>query len=134
MKHSPFCSLYLCDFSPTFNQNYINRNLLFHCCEIHVKKNYQPNPIYFLYNHNFSPGFDKINVCVYSQARHQDLGMGGGGIFERVRKVQTTLTRIFIVLESESHDLSENCENLGNSIVFPARKQVVSKEKGLHRN
>ena len=33
---------------------------------------------------------------------------GGGGFFERVRKVKTTLTRIFIVLESESHGLSEN--------------------------
>ena len=33
---------------------------------------------------------------------------GGGGFFERVRKVQTILTRIFIALESESHGLSEN--------------------------
>ena len=32
------------------------------------------------------------------QARSQDLEKGGG-YFERVRKVQTTLTRIFIVLE-----------------------------------
>ena len=30
-----------------------------------------------------------------------------GGVFERVRKLQTTLTRIFIVLESESHGLSD---------------------------
>ena len=29
-----------------------------------------------------------------------------------MRKVQTTLTRIFIVLESESHDLSENCDGI----------------------
>ena len=33
---------------------------------------------------------------------------GGGGYFARVRKVQTTLTQIFIVLESVSHGLSEN--------------------------
>ena len=43
------------------------------------------------------------------QARCQDLKKkGGGGFFERVRKVQTTLTRIFIVLESESRGLFEN--------------------------
>ena len=33
---------------------------------------------------------------------------GGGGYFERVRSVQTTLTRVFIVLESVSDGLSEN--------------------------
>ena len=42
------------------------------------------------------------------QARSQDLEKGGGGFFERVRKVQTTLIRIFIVLESVSHGLSQN--------------------------
>ena len=99
-----------------------------------------------------------------------------GGYFERVRKVQTTLIRIFIVLESVSHGLSENWDEnsrkaqkfegffrpksgglrkkkkkkkvfteietdfsaeIGNSNVFSARIQVVSKkkkEKGLHRN
>ena len=31
-----------------------------------------------------------------------------GGYFERVRSVQTTLTRIFIALESVSHGLHEN--------------------------
>ena len=41
-----------------------------------------------------------------AQARSQDLEKGS--FFERVRKVQTTLTRIFIVLESVSHGLSEN--------------------------
>ena len=41
------------------------------------------------------------------QARSQDLEKGGGGYFERVRSVQTTLTRIFIDLESVSDDLSE---------------------------
>ena len=35
-----------------------------------------------------------------------------GGFFEKVRKVQTTLTRIFIVLESESHGLSENWDGI----------------------
>ena len=34
------------------------------------------------------------------------------GYFERVKKVQTTLTRIFIVLESVSHDLSENSDEI----------------------
>ena len=34
------------------------------------------------------------------------------GFFERVRKVQTTLTRIFIVLESVSHGLSENRDEI----------------------
>ena len=38
--------------------------------------------------------------------RSQDLEKGGG-YFERVRSVQTTLTRIFIDLESVSDDLSE---------------------------
>ena len=42
------------------------------------------------------------------QARSQDLEKGGGGYFERVRSVQTTLTRIFIDLESVADGLSEN--------------------------
>ena len=37
---------------------------------------------------------------------------GGGGYFERVRCVQTTLTRIFIALESVSHGLSENWDEI----------------------
>ena len=60
----------------------------------------------------------------------------GGGYFERVRKVQTTLTRIFIVLESVSHGLSENSDKISRkarkfegSKVFSAQSQVVSKEK-----
>ena len=40
------------------------------------------------------------------QARSQDLKKGGG-YFERVRSVHTTLTRIFIDLESVSDGLSE---------------------------
>ena len=50
----------------------------------------------------------------------------GGGFFERVRKVQTTLTRIFIVLESVSHGF---LGKLGNSNVLSTQKQVVSKKK-----
>ena len=91
----------------------------------------------------------------WKQARSQDLEKGGG-YFERVRKVQTTLTRIFIVLESVSHGLSENCDEIsrkarkfkgffrpktgglqkkkkGSSLklrlVFSAQNQVVSKKK-----
>ena len=43
----------------------------------------------------------------HAQARSQDLEKGGG-YFERVRSVQTTLTRIFIDLKSVSDGLSEN--------------------------
>ena len=35
-----------------------------------------------------------------------------GGYFERVRKVQTNLTQIFIVVESKSHGLSENSDEI----------------------
>ena len=35
-----------------------------------------------------------------------------GGYFERVRKVQTTLTRILIVLESVLHGLSKNSDEI----------------------
>ena len=48
---------------------------------------------------------------LYAQARSQDLEKGGG-YFERVRKVQTTLTRILIVLESVSHGLSKNSDEI----------------------
>ena len=48
--------------------------------------------------------------CV--QAFSQDLEKGGD-FFERVRKVQMmTLTRIFIVVESVSHGLSENWDGI----------------------
>ena len=46
------------------------------------------------------------NRIGYCQARSQDLEKGGG-YFETVRSVQTTLTRIFIDLESVSDGLSE---------------------------
>ena len=44
-----------------------------------------------------------------------------GGYFERVRSVQTTLTRIFIDLECLG--------KLGNSKLFSAQNQVISKKK-----
>ena len=47
----------------------------------------------------------------YRQACSQDLEKGGG-FFERVKKVQTTLTRILIVLESVTHGLSENSDEI----------------------
>ena len=73
-----------------------------------------------------------------NQARSQDLKKGG--FFERVRKLQTTLTRIFIVFESESHGLSdfgrfilkietEISAKIGNSNAFSAQKQMISKKK-----
>ena len=50
----------------------------------------------------------QLNTGTDTQARSQDLEKGGGGCFERVRSVQTTLTRIFIGLETVTHGLSEN--------------------------
>ena len=47
----------------------------------------------------------------YDQARSQDLKKGVG-CFERMRKLQTTLTQIFIVLESESQGLSKNWDGI----------------------
>ena len=47
----------------------------------------------------------ETHICLV-QARSQDLEKGGG-YFETVRSVQTTLTRIFIDLESVSDGLSE---------------------------
>ena len=48
---------------------------------------------------------------------------GGGGFFDRVRKVQTTLTRIFIVLESVSH------KKLGNQTFFQPKIRWSPKKK-----
>ena len=63
-------------------------------------------------------------------ARIWKRGGGGGGYFERVRKVQTTLTRIFIVLESVSHGLSENSDEISRKArkfeVFSAQKKKSS--------
>ena len=79
----------------------------------------------------------KITSC-RSQARSQDLEKGG--YFERVRKVQTTLTRIFIVLESVSLGLSKNLDEISrNARKFkgffrsklgdppPPKKKVIAK-------
>ena len=64
-----------------------------------------------------------------------------GGCFERVRKVQTTLTRIFIVLESASHGLSENWDEICRKVqkfkrFFRPKSGGLQKKKknGLHRN
>ena len=73
------------------------------------------------------------------QARSQDLEKGGGGYFERVRKVQTTLTRIFIVLESVSHGFSENQGGISQKsrnfkhFTCPKWGNLKKKKKGLHR-
>ena len=57
------------------------------------------------------------------------------GYFERVRKVQTTLPRIFIVLESVSHGLSE-ISRKGRKFkrFFRPKSGGLQKKKGLHRN
>ena len=53
-----------------------------------------------------------------------------GGYFERVRKVQTTLTRNFTALESVCPKIQTKfLGKLGNSKVFSAQNQVVSKKK-----
>ena len=72
------------------------------------------------------------------QARSQDLEKGG--YFERVRKLQTTLTRIFIVLESVSLELSENLDEMSrNARKFkgffrPNSGGLQKKKRGLRRN
>ena len=74
-------------------------------------------------------------LCIHNldQARSQDLEKGGGGYFERVRKVQTTLTQIFIVL-NQFHMVCPKIQTkflgkLGNSKIFSAQNQVASKKK-----
>ena len=80
---------------------------------------------------------------MHKQARSQDLEKGG--LFWKRRKVQTTLTRIFIVLESVSHSLSENWdENSRKARKFKGffgpksgglqKKRKKKKKKGLHRH
>ena len=64
---------------------------------------------------------------------------GGGGFFDRVRKLQTTLTRIFIVLEPESHGLSKNWDGIFGQArklnpFFRPKTGDLQKKKGLHRN
>ena len=47
------------------------------------------------------------------------------------KKVQTTLTRIFIVLKSESHDLSENCDGISRKYIryFSPKTGGLQKKK-----
>ena len=54
-----------------------------------------------------------------------------GGYFEKVRKVQTTLTRILIVLESVSHGLSENSDEISRKFegFFPHKHRWSPKKK-----
>ena len=70
----------------------------------------------------------KVPVC-YDFIR---ISKRGGGV-ERVRQLQATLTQIFIVLESESHGLSEIEKNfsakIGYSNGFSAPKQVIFTKK-----
>ena len=74
---------------------------------------------------------------LFMQARSQDLEKGGGGYFERLRKVLTALTRISIVLESVSDGLSENWDEISRKTrKFPPKwggLQKKKKKKGLHR-
>ena len=73
------------------------------------------------------------------QARSQGLEKGGG-YFERVRKVQTTLTRILIVLKSVSHGLTENSGEISRKarkfegFFRPKSGGLQKKKKGLRRN
>ena len=55
----------------------------------------------------------------------------GGGYYKRVRKVQTTLTRIFIVLESVSHGLSGNSDEISRN-VWKFEGFFRPKSGGLH--
>ena len=76
------------------------------------------------------------------QARSQDLEKGGG-YFERVRSVQTTLTRIFIDLESVSDGLSEIWDEMSRKDrkfkgffrpKLGISKKKKKKKKGLRQN
>ena len=79
----------------------------------------------------------KSSLCYYrtdsDSRRVARIWKRGGGFFERVRKVQTILTRIFVVLESVSHGCPKTetkfLGKLRNSNVFSAQNQVVSKKK-----
>ena len=76
------------------------------------------------------------------QARSQNLEKRGG-YFERVRSVQTILTRIFIALESVSHGLHETWDEISRkprklkAFFRPKsgglQKKKKKKKKGLHR-
>ena len=63
-----------------------------------------------------------------------------GGYFERVRSVQTTLTRIFIDLESVSDGLSKNWDEMSRKarkfkgFFLPKLGNLQKKKKGLRQN
>ena len=80
-----------------------------------------------------SPGWETL-----IQASSQELEKWGGGFFKRVRKVQTTLTRIFIVLESVSHGLSKNWDGISRKALkfkrFFRSKTSGLQKKGLRQN
>ena len=91
-------------------------------------------------NREFCKGRGLKAKITNKQARSQDLEKGGG-YFERVRKVQTTLTRIFIVLESVSLGLSENLDEISRNArklegFFRSKLGGLQKKKkkGLRRN
>ena len=69
---------------------------------------------------------------INKQARSQDLEKGGRGFFERVRKVQTTLTRIFIVLESVSLGLSKNWDGISRK-AWKFKRFFRPKTSGLQK-
>ena len=100
--------------------------------------------------------FESLPFVYITSRRVARIWKRGGGFFERVRKVQTTLTRIFTFLESVSHEKLGNqtffqpknkwspkkkkkkvftemeidfSPKIGNSNVFSAQKQVVSNRK-----
>ena len=82
-------------------------------------------------NSNFQ--FVLLKFC-YLQARSQDLEKGEGGYFKRVRRVQTTLTRIFIPFEAVSHGLHENCDEISRKPrkfkgFFRPKSGVLQKKK-----
>ena len=54
------------------------------------------------------PTFIVVGLTIDSCRRVARIWKRGGGYFERVRSVQTTLTGIFIDLEAVSDGLSEN--------------------------
>ena len=83
--------------------------------------------------------WSRLQKRPHIQARSKDLEKGG--YFERVRSVQTTLTRIFIALEWVSHGLSENWVEISRKArKFKGFFRLKSgglqkkKKKGLRRN
>ena len=77
-----------------------------------------------------------VSLClkynISDQARSQDLEKGGG-FFERVRKVQTTLIQIFIGLESVWHGLSENWDKISRKFkrFFSPKTGGLQKKRSL---